>query len=519
MVVLLAAVLTKSGKVLISRQYVNMNRMRVEGILAVFPKLMGETNKQHTFVEANNMRYVYQPIENLVVLVVTTKNSNIIEDLETLRTLAKLVPEYAGSVQEEAVVDHAFDLIFALDELITYGGMNETIPLQQVRVNLAMESHEEKLLAMVQESKMNQAKEIMKQKEKEIKSQQPAASGFGFFSSLFSTVSQTVRSIDSAATKPAASRPVESYVDTRAMAPMREPTSTPSLTRSEPASTPSLGRGMQLSGAKKDSLSNLMREDHLVVPSTTKKAAAAPVSSSAVDVKIEEELTVKLSRDGLIETADVKGTLSVRANAPEASRVLIRLNDFAAPGFQLQLHPTIARSFLSDHVLTLKQADRGFPVDSSVSVLRWRQPNGGDALVPLSVTCWPEVLDDGCNVNVEYTLNREVLPALSNVRICIPLPAGASPEILSVDGSYHFYPKESFIEWEIEEMQEDNANGVLEFHVKGGSEDDFFPTSVEFESPRTFLDASVVEVLQVADSAPVSFSQSKSMRVSTYTIA
>ena len=30
-----------------------------------------------------------------------------------------------------------------------------------------MESHEEKLLAMVQESKMNQAKEIMKQKEKE----------------------------------------------------------------------------------------------------------------------------------------------------------------------------------------------------------------------------------------------------------------------------------------------------------------------------------------------------------------
>ena len=310
-----------------------------------------------------------------------------------------------------------------------------------------MESHEEKLLAMVQESKMNQAKEIMKQKEKEIKSQQPAASGFGFFSSLFSTVSQTVRSIDSAATKPAASRPVESYVDTRATAPMRY-APLPSLTHSEPANTPSLGRGMQLSGAKKDSLSvgpprllhpqNLMREDHLVVPSTTKKAAAAPVSSSAVDVKIEEELTVKLSRDGLIETADVKGTLSVRANAPEASRVLIRLNDFAAPGFQLQLHPTIARSFLNDHVLTLKQADRGFPVDSSVSVLRWRQPNGGDALVPLSVTCWPEVLDDGCNVNVEYTLNREVLPALSNVRICIPLPAGASPEILSVDGSYHF---------------------------------------------------------------------------------
>lgn len=50
-----------------------------------------------------------------------------------------VVPEYAGSIKEEAVVDHAFDIIFALDELITYGGMNEPIPLQQVRVNLVSE--------------------------------------------------------------------------------------------------------------------------------------------------------------------------------------------------------------------------------------------------------------------------------------------------------------------------------------------------------------------------------------------
>ena len=50
-----------------------------------------------------------------------------------------VIPEYAGSIKEEAIVDHAFDIIFALDELITYGGMNEPIPLQQVRVNLVSE--------------------------------------------------------------------------------------------------------------------------------------------------------------------------------------------------------------------------------------------------------------------------------------------------------------------------------------------------------------------------------------------
>lgn len=35
------------------------------------------------------MRYVYQPIENLFLLLVTNKASNIVEDLETLRMLSK----------------------------------------------------------------------------------------------------------------------------------------------------------------------------------------------------------------------------------------------------------------------------------------------------------------------------------------------------------------------------------------------------------------------------------------------
>ena len=206
---------------------------------------------------------------------------------------------------------------------------------------------------------------------------------------------------------------------------------------------------MRLGSGKKASLSvgvgvwdesqGLMAEEHLAVPAraSATPAAAAPPSTD-VSVEVGEELTVKLSRDGLIETVDVKGTLAVRVNNPDASKVLVRLNDFAAEGFQLQIHPTISRSFLADHVLTLKQAGRGFPGDSAVSVLRWRQPSGGDALLPLNVTCWPEAAEDGWTVNVEYTLNPEVLGALHNVRICVPLPAGMSPQIASIDGSYHY---------------------------------------------------------------------------------
>ena len=47
---------------LVSRQYMDMSRIRIEGLLAAFPKLVG-SGKQHTYVETENVRYVYQPIE------------------------------------------------------------------------------------------------------------------------------------------------------------------------------------------------------------------------------------------------------------------------------------------------------------------------------------------------------------------------------------------------------------------------------------------------------------------------
>ncbi len=105
--------------------------------------------------------YVYSPLESSLYLVlITNRGSNIVEDLDTLRLLGKLLPDQmAGApLTEEGVASRAFELIFALDEAVAAGGFREEASLHAIRGNLAMESHEEKLAAMIKASKMAQAK-------------------------------------------------------------------------------------------------------------------------------------------------------------------------------------------------------------------------------------------------------------------------------------------------------------------------------------------------------------------------
>lgn len=104
----------------------------------------------------------------MFLLLVTNRGSNILEDLDTLRMLSKLVPEYAGTMLDEVAVSRAaFDLIFAFDEVISHGH-KENITVQQVKQNCEMESHEEKLHKMIIQSKINDTKDIMKRKAMEI---------------------------------------------------------------------------------------------------------------------------------------------------------------------------------------------------------------------------------------------------------------------------------------------------------------------------------------------------------------
>jgi hypothetical protein len=146
--VLAASICTRGGKAVLSRQFRQMPKSQIEGLLASFPKLLNTTT-QHTTVETDTVRYVYQPLEEMYMVLMTTKRSNILQDIDTLHLFAQVVSSVCrGSLDERDIVRNAFELLSAFDEIVSLG-YRENLTLPQVTNILEMESHEEKIQEII----------------------------------------------------------------------------------------------------------------------------------------------------------------------------------------------------------------------------------------------------------------------------------------------------------------------------------------------------------------------------------
>lgn len=487
MVVLSAAVLTKGGRTLFARQFVEMNRLRIEGLLAAFPKLVGG-NKQHTFIETDSVRYVYQPLEGLVLLLITNKASNIVEDLDTLRLLSKVVPEFAGGTSEEKVSDKAFELVFAFDEVITPGGYREYIDLRTVRQNLEMDSHEEKLHNMVQKTKMDSAKDQALQMQKQIKARQREAQKTGVSSGMTGIGGGADIPVVVSEAPPPAPSPAP-------MAPEQPVVQVKSLKLGKKKSTSLVDRMAAEDGLKLNAPSSSKKKEEVVVPS----------HHVPLTVAVEEKLTCQLSQEGALEQFDLKGALTVTAN--EELNAKLQIGDVSGT---FQVHPKVDKK-LWETTKCLQLKKGGLPVGRAVGVLRWSLNTQDESFVPLVVNCWPEDEGDQYNVNIEYQLQRSL--ELHNVDIEIPLGSSAQPKILAIDGS-HRVENETLV-WSLPMIDDSNASGTLEFNI--ATDGDFFPINVTFQSKTLYHEVPILAVVN-ADGDNIPFSSSKALTVDSFKI-
>lgn len=499
-----------------TRQFRDLPKDRITALLASFPKLTSSST-QHTTVEDDDVRYVYQPLEELYLVLITNLQSNILQDIDTLRLLGQIVSSIVRQADEREILANCFEILSAFDEVISLG-YRENVTLSQVKTFLEMESHEEKIYEIIERNKELEAAEERKLRAKQLELNRKEMAKRPGYTTQGGNVPRAMPSLPSqssfGSSSHASAAPESTYdVDEKPKA----------------RSTPLRGKGLQL-GKKKTGALHALRGslgqaetallmENALSPTTAKsntttssqpaqqasqRPVAAEIANDGIHFAIKEEISAVVERLGNIKSSEVKGSLQLRISDPDLTNIHILVSADGANG-TYRTHPNVDKAtFLKERVIKLKDSRRSFPANNQqLSVLRW-QINGkadDETLVPLEFHCWFVASDDGSELNaiVEYELKASYEERLENVVVKIPLPTN-DVTVSSTDETWQQY--EDGLEWIIPEVVPgtDSASGSFEW-TADASEDDYFPMSVAFTVDQPLSCFGQVDVLDVVSAS------------------
>jgi hypothetical protein len=141
MAALSVVICNKNARIIFARQFFNISRMDLEEYIVQFSRGV-DSCKEITHFESDKVRYIFNPIDSLYLILITTKNSNIIEDTEILKLIYRLIQDLCGQINSESIVKNAFEIMLGIDDIVSLGYRN-SVTLGQIKQYLQMESIEE----------------------------------------------------------------------------------------------------------------------------------------------------------------------------------------------------------------------------------------------------------------------------------------------------------------------------------------------------------------------------------------
>ncbi|KAM3122635.1 hypothetical protein CJJ07_003073 [Candidozyma auris] len=540
MVVLAACICTHGGKALLARSFRQVDKDRITALLANFPGLLSKAGSQSTTVEDESVRYVYQPLEEFYVVVLTNKQSNILQDIDTLHLFVSVVSNIVRSVDEREVLDNAFEILSAFDEIAPMG-YKEKLTLSQVQTYLEMDSHEEKIQEIIERNKELEAIEERRRRAKEIQRKELARKNMEQQSAMFNAGAQSASSASNITygypTNTTPSYDTTAQVESDAPAPsgdllskrlaapagaglqlgkkagkvaQHDPQSQPLLTTNTPFAGGALVSDLVKPAAGKQpapaapSIAIPSQASVSASPAVRSELASATASpapqggskpfNNGILITINEKITADISREGSVVTSEVKGDLQLRINDPQLAKAKILLKTGSSSAFQYKTHPNIDRAlFNSQSIIGLKDKAKAFPSnDQNVGVLRWRASSTeGSDLVPLLVTAWVGVNEGVADVTLEYEVPQNYIDShpsqesIDNVQFLVPI---ASDEVQLKDetGAQVSYDvTDSGVLFTLSSIPLADPSGTFEFSIPAMDEDSLFPVRVSLEIHRT----------------------------------
>ena len=165
MVVISTAICNKNAKLIFARQFEPISRIELEEHIVHFSRNVDSS--ESTILENDRFRYIYIPIDQLFLILITTKNSNMVEDIEILKLIYRLIQDQCGTISESQIKTFAYNIALGIDDLVNIG-VRDGVNIPQVKQLLEMESQDEKDFKKEQAERELQAKKQRDEKMKEL---------------------------------------------------------------------------------------------------------------------------------------------------------------------------------------------------------------------------------------------------------------------------------------------------------------------------------------------------------------
>ncbi|KAI4838467.1 coatomer subunit delta [Plasmodium brasilianum] len=454
MTVLSAAISTKS-KILVSRQFQNISKCDLDSLTIPFYNLIERERSDHTYIETDKVRYVYQPLDSIYIFLITNINSNIIEDLEIIKVLSQIIQDICqGNINESTILKKCFTIIFYIDELIK-NGVREIVNTNQIKTYIEMESHEEKLQTIIRENKEKEEKErrkfIASKLEKNRQKQNKGSTNSFISNDIISALEYNTSIIDNFIYKNEEPDIMDESFGTH--------------------------KGMQLAN-KRD---NHIRILDVVENNKIETKPTINVNSlfdKSINIIITENIICTLSSEGTLCDLDIQGIFNLQINNHKYSKVIVELeNEYLD---KAKIHPILDKNKYNSNVLELKDKGKNFRTNTIYPLLKWKINYLNDSYIPLNISCWP------CEDSESTLLNLEIENKMKNIdeviydlNVNLMCPSSNKPQIISKDKGVIEHDG-LLLSWKVGTLK-NNQNCQIEISIQSKPES-VFPFSVEAKS-------------------------------------
>ena len=471
------AILNRSGKLLLAREFTHERRDQIEGQLGAFPKLVQFAG--HSYIETDRMRFVFQEVGDLYIVILVSKDSNLVSDLEAISLLCDVTRKIVGDVNEEKVINKGIDLIFAFDECI-FDGFRQNYNVSNIVQFLKMDSAEETEYNRIRAEKEAIAAANLRKHVSELEEKKMGGKASFIPSILQNSINNFQR------------QPNEYQFDN---ANYSSQIKTESSYR--PSKPPTRGMSLSRSAGAKSKAQQVMAEEGIDLSNIKNESQTPPIQTTSNSndflITLHEKFTAIVSRLDAVREIGIEGRLMASIGRKFKANIFIDADKLPNTYKYKVMQQPKGTLWADTKSLIYDNTGPRYGPGNDVTLLCWRRTSTNNEDIPLNISCWVQQGRSSSTFSCDVELKKQGF-ILNQVEISIPVVDPRGVNVATCTGEVEIYENDQLLKWSLEPLTEQSSHGELEFSVPTCEDDVFFPVTISFNASSTICD---IEILRI----------------------